>query len=151
MSSLLAHVSIAEETLVTATLVEDEGEVVVAQRIGFLERKWKFVTCFLLVTFAVTTGVLIYEFYGNEGGELPAFIPSMQPSSIPSFLPSFNPMPTLKIVQARGHIRCGLRNSMVESGEGDLLDLVSFSPMFYCVLYVLQNQTYETVCVIWVY
>ena len=129
MPTMFARVSIVTETLITATSVEDEGDVVVAQRTGFLEQKWKFATCFLLVTLTVIMGVLFCE---NKGGEPPSFIPSMQPSSTPSF----NPMSIFKMVQARGHIRCGLWNSMVESGEGDLLDLVSFSPMFYFDLYI---------------
>ena len=109
-------------TLIEATLVEDvEGEVVVAERVGFIERKWKMCACatvFLLSLLAISLSVVLATI--RNGQEVEMLVPSFQPS----LSPTFDPRPTLEIVQKRGYVRCGLRNVTMNPGERFRLDLV---------------------------
>eukprot|EP00579_Thalassiosira_antarctica_P013409 CAMPEP_0201945108 /NCGR_PEP_ID=MMETSP0903-20130614/53734_1 /ASSEMBLY_ACC=CAM_ASM_000552 /TAXON_ID=420261 /ORGANISM="Thalassiosira antarctica, Strain CCMP982" /LENGTH=869 /DNA_ID=CAMNT_0048488167 /DNA_START=93 /DNA_END=2702 /DNA_ORIENTATION=+ len=107
--------------LITASLVQDEGEVAVAQRVPFFARKWKLflsAMCILLTLSTVLLSLTLTGIINTQGGEI--FEPlDLQPSSSPTF----DPRPTLEIVQERGHVRCGMSNATINSGEGFYLDL----------------------------
>jgi len=119
--------------LVTAHLVEEEpeGQVVVAQRMNFFERKWRMIVslsvCLLLGILAVSLAVLLTMGLGGarEGGESIGAVPEAVPSMRPSSALVFDLRPTLEMVQARGHVRCGFSNQTIESKKGLRYDLVS--------------------------
>ncbi len=119
------------ENLISATLVdESEGVVVVAERVGFAERRWKtFVSAILLASTSVVLAVFFIPREVDDVVRPPSeeLFPSMQPS----FSPSFDLRPTLEIVRARGHLRCGFEKG-VASGPMRVMrvrrvKLVSFS------------------------
>jgi hypothetical protein len=108
-STLYAHVSATGEYLISATLVEEDdgGEVVMAERVGFFERRGKVVAlalCFVLLAaiFPLVHVALVVPLRPD--------VPSMLPSMLPSSSPSFDLRPTLDIVKERGFVRCGYRS-----------------------------------------
>ncbi|KAL9179839.1 hypothetical protein ACHAXT_007809 [Thalassiosira profunda] len=120
MSAIFAHVS-AGEPLVQATLVEDdEAEVVVAQRMGFLQRMWKLLAglmCVLLIL-----AILLAALLSGSNVSKETEIYDM-PSTMPSMYPTYDPAPTLQRVQVRGKLRCGLSSTRGPAGEGFYVDL----------------------------
>ena len=131
--------TIEELPEVEAYLVEerDDEEIIIATHLEPTLpwrklRITKLLLCmvFLIVTaFAIALGVISLSSDDEPGanqsieGEATS-VPSFQPSFQPSLSPTFDPRPTLEIVQERGHVRCGMENMTIYSGEGFHLDLV---------------------------
>ncbi|KAL7544861.1 hypothetical protein ACHAWF_008230 [Thalassiosira exigua] len=121
-STSIMQASVRRNSLyvVQATLVEeeDEGEVYVAERIGFWDRKAKRVACAMCAVVAILTVSLLLAltdvidpWEDNVDG------------AQPSLSPTFDPRPTLEIVQDRGLVRCGLDELTLSSGDGFKRDL----------------------------
>ena len=116
-STLYAHVSATGEYLISATLVEEDdgGEVEMAERVGFFERRGKVVAlalCFVLlaVILPLVYMAVVVPLRPDVQSMLPSMLPSSSPSLLPSSSPSFNLRPTLDIVKERGFVRCGYRS-----------------------------------------
>ena len=114
-----------ENFLISATIVEDE-EVFIAERVSFLERKWRrFAVVFLFIFLSIMALVISLAIFLNKPEYilLPQ-IPTAIPSASPSLSPSLDPRPTLEIVQTRGYVNCGFDDETVEyfniAGRGNI-------------------------------
>ena len=128
-----------------AVLVQDgDDEVVIAtipeeEKVGFFERRGK-MFAFGMCLSAVIAVILTSVFANKKKTETEKVIlirsdfPSMEPSSAPSFAAE----PTLKTVQERGHVLCGLKSDTIAEG-GFELKLVSSMILKICVHYFPQS------------
>ena len=123
ISSVFIDQFTQNDTMVEATLVEENQEVYSAQQVGYCESRWKMfatIMAFMLVVFAV----LLSVFIADDVEELLEIPTTEFPSLMPSTAPSFNTGPTFDIVQERGYLICGLVNRTEDSFH---VDLVSFT------------------------
>lgn len=100
-----------DDMLVVGAALVEEGEVVMAERVGFLQRWWKVlggVMCVSLVILATCLSVFLGAAAAAAAiGDGYDMRPTDALSAMPSSSPSFDTRPTLEIVQERGHVRCG--------------------------------------------
>ncbi|KAL7533568.1 hypothetical protein ACHAWF_009709 [Thalassiosira exigua] len=120
-STSIMQASVQENSLyhVRATLVEDEdGEVYMAERVGFWDRKAKRLACAMCAVVAILT-VSLSLALTDVIDPWEEHVDGAQPS----LSPTFDPRPTLEIVQERGYVRCGLDDVTLSSGDGFTRDL----------------------------
>eukprot|EP00581_Thalassiosira_minuscula_P000852 CAMPEP_0183743076 /NCGR_PEP_ID=MMETSP0737-20130205/65031_1 /TAXON_ID=385413 /ORGANISM="Thalassiosira miniscula, Strain CCMP1093" /LENGTH=1112 /DNA_ID=CAMNT_0025978681 /DNA_START=259 /DNA_END=3597 /DNA_ORIENTATION=- len=124
-SFFLRRTGLTNLRLVEATLVEanDDVELVVAEPMSLVERKWKVfacATCSFILLFLAISFLLMNSLHNKrhhqpmiEGAAGIAMVPSVAPSMQPSLslLPNHDHRPTLEVIRAKGHVRCGLDTS----------------------------------------